>query len=288
MSKIVMGPEKGPVPILAGYPTIMVGANVDGKPDFATVAWTGVAASIPPTITVALQHHRYSLKGIRQNMTFSVNIPSADLVKETDYCGLVSGANSDKAADCHFKVFYGKLTSAPLIEQCPVNHACEVIQILNLGSHELIVGKIVETHISEDCMTNGRFDAVKAKPFFFAGKYYTLGEPIGDAFRIGRDIDKAKADDAVARDILLQTGYYLGMGIASIIKVLDPEAVIIGGHITNAWQIIYPEIMQALSRRAFSGKKINIFPTSMPSDSTLIGAATFAIREFFNDFKITR
>ncbi len=101
-------------------------------------------------------------------------------------------------------------------------------------------------------------------------------------------IDKAKIDDAIARDILLQTGYYLGMGIASIIKVLDPEAVIIGGHITNTWPIIYPEIMQALSRRAFSGKKINIFPTSLLSDSTLVGAATFAIREFFNDFKITR
>lgn len=111
--------------------------------------------------------------------------------------------------------------------------------------------------------------------------------PFSDAL-LQEIIDKAKTNDSIANDILLQTGYYLGMGIASIIKVLDPEAVIIGGHITQAWPIVYPEIMQALSRRAFSGKKINIFPTSLPADIPLLGAATFAIREFFNDFRITR
>ena len=102
----------GPLPILGFYPTIMIGVNVDDKPDFTTVAWTGVAASVPPHITIALQHHRHSLKGVRQHKAFSVNIPSGDQVKETDYCGLASGATVDKATDCHFKVFYGKLKNA--------------------------------------------------------------------------------------------------------------------------------------------------------------------------------
>ncbi len=196
MGKIKLEPKGGMLPILGFYPTIMIGANVDGKPDFTTVAWTGVAASVPPSITIALQHHRHSLKGVRQNMTFSVNIPSADLVKETDYCGLASGARIDKAEDCRFAVFYGKLKSAPLIEQCPISHACEVVQILNLGSHELIVGRIVETHVSEECLVDGRPDIAKIKPFLFAGLgYYTIGEHIGDAFRCGIAINpKAKLD----------------------------------------------------------------------------------------------
>jgi len=186
----------GPLPILGVYPTIMIGANVDGKPDFATVAWTGVAASVPPSITIALQHHRYSLKGVRQNMTFSVNIPSAAQVKETDYCGLASGARIDKVKDCRFTVFYGKLESAPFIEECPINHGCEVVQILNLGSHELIVGRIVDTHVSEECLTDGRPDPSKVQPFVFGGRgYYALGEYIGDAFRCGIDVNpKAKLD----------------------------------------------------------------------------------------------
>jgi flavin reductase (DIM6/NTAB) family NADH-FMN oxidoreductase RutF len=187
MKKMILEPKVGPSPILGAYPTIMIGTVVNGQPDFTTVAWTGVAASVPPTITIALQHHRHSLKGVRQNMNFSVNIPSAELVNETDYCGIASGASADKVQDCHYTVFYGKLENVPFIEQCPINHACEVVQILNLGSHELIVGRIVETFVSEDCLTNGRPDPAKVKPFFFAGNgYFTLGKHIGDAFRSGK------------------------------------------------------------------------------------------------------
>ena len=196
MAKMKLEPKAGPMPILGFYPTIMIGANVDGKPDFTTVAWTGVAASVPPHITIALQHHRYSLKGVRQNMSFSVNIPSAAQVKETDYCGLASGARVDKTADCGFSVFYGKLKNAPFIEQCPINHGCEVVQILSLGSHELIVGRIVDSHVSEECLTNGRPDPAKVNPFLFAGLgYYRIGEYLGDAFRCGIEINpKAKLD----------------------------------------------------------------------------------------------
>jgi flavin reductase (DIM6/NTAB) family NADH-FMN oxidoreductase RutF len=196
MAKIKLESKAGPLPILGFYPTIMIGANVDGKPDFTTVAWTGVAASMPPHITIALQHHRYSLKGVRQNMSFSVNIPSAAQVKETDYCGLASGARVDKTADCAFLVFYGKLKNVPFIEQCPINHGCEVVQILNLGSHELIVGRIVESHVSEECLTNGRPDPAKVNPILFAGLgYYRIGEYLGDAFRCGIEINpKAKLD----------------------------------------------------------------------------------------------
>jgi flavin reductase (DIM6/NTAB) family NADH-FMN oxidoreductase RutF len=167
----------------------MVGSVVDGEPDFSTVAWTGVAASNPPTISVALQHHRHSLKGVRQNMAFSVNIPSVDLVKETDYCGLVTGARVDKAKRCNFDVFYGKLAKAPMIEQCPVVHACEVVQILNLGSHELIVGRIVETYVSDSCVTDGRPDAAKMQPLIYAsGGYHAVGSSLGLAFQIGKVI----------------------------------------------------------------------------------------------------
>jgi flavin reductase (DIM6/NTAB) family NADH-FMN oxidoreductase RutF len=190
MGKIKMELKAGPLPILGSYPTIIIGASVEGKPDFTTVAWTGVAASVPPSVTIALQHHRHSLKGVRQNMTFSVNIPSASLVNETDYCGLVSGARTDKARDCRFTVFYGKLESAPFIEQCLINHGCEVVQIVNLGSHELVVGRIVETFVSEECLTDGRPDPQKVQPIIFAGRgYFAMGKYIGDAFNCGRVVN---------------------------------------------------------------------------------------------------
>ncbi len=183
--------KMGPMPMLWPHPTTLVGADVDGKPDFAAVAWTGVAASTPPAVSIALQHPRYSLKGIRQNQTFSVNIPSRDMVKETDYCGLISGAKTDKVADCNFKVFYGKTHHAPLLEQCPINLECEVRHMLYMGSHTLVIGEVMETHVSEDCLTEGKPDINKVKPFaFILPNYHAIGEAFADAFKIGREIKK--------------------------------------------------------------------------------------------------
>ena len=188
MGKILMGPQT----LLYPTPILLVGANIDDKPNFMAVAWCGIASSEPPMISIAIQHQRYTLRGIRQNLTFSANIPSADIVRETDYCGLVSGHKINKVEACHFKVFYGKLDSAPLIEQCPINLECKVMHILNLGTHSLIVGKIEETHVSEDCLTDGKPDVNRIKPFTFitspALQYQALGEVIAKAFSIGKEL----------------------------------------------------------------------------------------------------
>ena len=191
MSKVTLGPQT----IIYPNPALLIGANVHDKPNFMAVAWGGIANSEPPMISIALRHQRYTYIGVRQNMTFSVNVPSSDLMKETDYCGIISGAKADKVKVCNFNVFYGKLKNAPLIEQCPINLECTVVHMLNLGSHSLVIGKIEETHISESCLTDGNPDAAKIKPIIYTGKpedkYLTLGEVIGKAHSIGLEL-KAK------------------------------------------------------------------------------------------------
>ena len=171
-------------------PTLLVGANVHDKPNFMAVAWGGIANSDPPMISVAIRHNRHTLTGIRQNLTFSINVPSSNLVKEADYCGIVSGSKVDKADVCKFTVFYGKLNNAPLIEQCPVNLECSVVHILNLGSHSLIIGRIEETYVSESCLTDGKPDENKIKPVIFSTsrQYYALEEFLADAFSIGSEL----------------------------------------------------------------------------------------------------
>jgi len=185
----------GPQTLIYPMPALLVGANVDDKPNFMAVAWGGIANGEPPMISVAIRHQRYTLKGIKQNMTFSVNVPSTDVVKETDYCGIISGAKVNKAQVCRFKVFYGRLDKAPLIEQCPVNLECKVVHILDLGSHSLVIGQIEETHVSDNCLTDGKPDVNKIKPFIYttspAIQYQALGKVIAKAFNIGKEL-KAK------------------------------------------------------------------------------------------------
>ena len=78
-------------------PAVLLGVKVDGKPNFMAVGGGGVVNAKPPMIAIPIMHVRYSLVGIRQNMTFSVNTPSRDQVREVDYCGIVSGRDAAKA-----------------------------------------------------------------------------------------------------------------------------------------------------------------------------------------------
>jgi flavin reductase (DIM6/NTAB) family NADH-FMN oxidoreductase RutF len=189
MSKTLMGPQT----LLYPMPALLVGANVDDKPNFMAVGWGGIVNGEPPMISVALRHQRYTLKGIKQTMCFSVNVPSTDMVKETDYCGIISGAKVNKAETCRFKVFYGKLNKAPLIEQCPINLECKVVHILDLGSHSLVIGQIEETYVSDTCLTNSKPDVNKIKPLIYttapASQYQTLGEVVAKAFSIGKELE---------------------------------------------------------------------------------------------------
>ena len=125
-----------------------------------------------------------------------MNVPSADIVKETDYCGIVSGDKEDKAAVCGFKVFYGVVKTAPMIEQCPVNLECRLMHTLHLGSHALLVGQIEEVHVSEECLPNGEPDVLKINPLIYCTgaekRYFAFGQSLADAFSVGLEIKKAK------------------------------------------------------------------------------------------------
>lgn len=190
MAKVEMTPER----LMYPRPALLVGANVDGKANFMAVGGGGVANGEPPMIAVLIRHHCYTLKGVLQNLTFSVNTPSIDLVRETDFCGITSGAKVDKVKACKFNVFYGNLKSAPLIEQCPVNLECKVVHILNLGSHSFIIGEVKGTYVSDNCLTEGKPDTKKIKPIIFnmeAREYSAFGEVIAKSHSIGREL-KAK------------------------------------------------------------------------------------------------
>lgn len=188
MSKAKLGPQTLVYPM----PALLIGAQVDGAPNFMTAAWAGIVCSQPPTICVSFQKQRHTLKGIRQTGTFSANVPHEGQVKETDYCGIVSGRQADKTADCGFHVFYGEMETAPLIEECPVNLECRVTQEVFLGSHYLVIGTIEETHVSADCLTEGQPDVEKIKPLGytegFHTAYYGIGPELGPAFRAGLEL----------------------------------------------------------------------------------------------------
>jgi len=184
--------ELGNKNCLYPMPTTLVGVNVDGKANFITIAHVGIMGM--KIISVCLNKEHYSNAGIIENKTFSVNMPSIRMVKEIDYCGLVSGKNVNKAA--LFDVFYGKVKTAPMIESCPINMECMLVKKIDFTSHEIFIGEIVETYCDDDVVTNGKVDVSKVNPILFVMNdkgYWKLGKRFADAWNVGKDLVEDKS-----------------------------------------------------------------------------------------------
>jgi flavin reductase (DIM6/NTAB) family NADH-FMN oxidoreductase RutF len=179
--------ELGPVNCLYPLPTTLVGVNVNGKPNYITIAHVGILDF--GSISLGMSKTHYTNTGIRENGTFSVNIPSVNMVRQTDYCGLVSGKKVDKAALFHN--FYGTLGTAPMIRECPVSMECELVRTVDFPAHDVFVGTIVNTYCDPSVVTGGVVDVEKVQPILFSmndRSYFRIGEKIAKAWEIGKEL----------------------------------------------------------------------------------------------------
>lgn len=106
----------------------------------------------------------------------------------------------------------------------------------------------------------------------------------GSFYRIKpEDVYRAALEegDALAREVLREAGRYLGVGIANIINLLSPDAVILAGGLTGAWNIYIDEAVKEASRRAFKTffQKVQIIPASLGDEAGLIGAGSLVFQE---------
>jgi glucokinase len=102
---------------------------------------------------------------------------------------------------------------------------------------------------------------------YYSGNFYKL---------TAEDIYKTALDgDSLARELLRDAGRYLGVGIANIINLMSPDAIILAGGLIGAWDIYIQESIKEASRRAFKElfNKVKIIPSSLMDDAGIIGSA---------------
>lgn len=177
------------------YPTPLVLCGTygaDGKPNLATLAWTGVCCSTPPAIQISLRKDRYSYAAIVERRAFTVNIPSSLYVEQADFCGIVSGRNVDKFTAAKLTPQRGEFVDAPLVGEFPVCMECRLLHMFEVGSHDMFVGEVMASWVSETCLeADGSLNPTKVSPIAFApkdGGYYTMGFSIGRSFDIGKSL----------------------------------------------------------------------------------------------------
>jgi flavin reductase (DIM6/NTAB) family NADH-FMN oxidoreductase RutF len=174
------------------YPVTILGSNVIGKPNFMTLAFVGIVNTNPGMVALGCGKRHHTNSGIKENMTFSINIPSTEMIEVVDYIGCVPGNKVDKSG--LFKVFYGTLGTAPMIEECPLCLECKVLKTLDLGgADDIVIGEIIESYCDEKCLTNDMPDIEKLKPYLlsmYENKYFGIGKHLGKAWSIGLNYKK--------------------------------------------------------------------------------------------------
>ena len=177
------------------YPTpvFIVGTyDQKGKANVMCAAWGGIACSVPPCIAVSLRKATYSYSCIVENKAFTINIPSEDYVKEADYFGMVSGRDEDKFATTGLTAVKSDLVHAPYIQEFPLVIECKLLHTFELGLHTQFIGEIMDVKVDENLLEEGKIPAIdKVKPILFAPEnraYHGIGEYLGKAFSIGREI----------------------------------------------------------------------------------------------------
>jgi flavin reductase (DIM6/NTAB) family NADH-FMN oxidoreductase RutF len=89
-------------------------------------------------------------------------------------------------------MFRGKLKTAHMITECPVNLGYKLDNVIDNDQREMFIGDIGSTYTEEKYLTSGTIDLQKIKPFLVSPilqpeRYYTMSEPKGEAYNVGKN-----------------------------------------------------------------------------------------------------
>jgi flavin reductase (DIM6/NTAB) family NADH-FMN oxidoreductase RutF len=121
-------------------PMAIVGSMHEGKPNFMAVGWTTRANANPPMVSIGIGQSHFTHDCIMENKSFSLNIPGKNLLAQTDYAGLVSGAKVDKSGI--FEIFYGQDKNIPLIKESAISLECKLVDFIKLPTNTVFIGEI--------------------------------------------------------------------------------------------------------------------------------------------------
>src|SRR5438874_4629938 len=86
--------------------------------------------------------------------------------------------------------------------------------------------------------------------------------------------------DELALEVFRRMGVYLGIGLANLINILNPEMIVIGGGVVNGWSLFEKHMNHEVAERAFPipAEQVKIVPAECGDDAGLLGAARLAFK----------
>jgi len=181
----------GTVPYIYPIPIVLVGCVVSGKINYTEVGDVAVMGINPPLVVISLNENHFSTEGIVYSSKFSINIPTAEMMKKVDYCGIYSGKDNDKG-----RLFESTMheTGVPMIDECPVCIICNVVKDFTIKHRHIFLGEVLGTYIEEQYIyeeEGGKksiapLDELNPLIYGLDNIYYCMGSRIGTGYQEGK------------------------------------------------------------------------------------------------------
>ena len=183
---------KGSVMLNPTPVVLITSKNKQGKINIFTVGWVSTVCTNEPIIAVGIRPSRLSYEYIKESGECVINLPTRDMVKVVDYCGVVSGRKEDKIKHFNLELNEGIKVSTPSLENSPVALECKVKSITPLGTHDLFLLEVLNVKVDESLINEEKKICFnKAELICYNhGEYYGLNsKPLGS---FGYSVKKKK------------------------------------------------------------------------------------------------
>ena len=147
---------------------VMVSSKYRENESIITIAWHLVADYSPVILGVSIGYERYSHGLVTKSREFCINVPLYSQLEQALQCGGCSGRNCEKFELAGFNREKCKRIKAHAIRECPANIECTVIRKVNLDTHTIFLGKVVNARV-DTRLFKDYWNTDKAKFIFHMG-----------------------------------------------------------------------------------------------------------------------
>jgi flavin reductase (DIM6/NTAB) family NADH-FMN oxidoreductase RutF len=135
----------------AGYPVVLVST----RDNVLTIAQVHYFSFRPLTLGIGIHRKRHSYGLVESEGEFVVNIATVEQIEAVKECGALSGRDGDKFSRVGLTPVPGSKVKACLIEECPVNIECRVIERVDFPLRSWFIGEVVAAHRAEGFDSDG-------------------------------------------------------------------------------------------------------------------------------------
>ncbi len=104
-----------------------------------------------------------------------------------------------------------------------------------------------------------------------------------DGIRVEQIFQAARAGDTAVRALLDERARYMGIALANLVNIFNPELILLGGVLAQGKDLLLPVIETTMCQRAFAnlGERVRLQATSFGQQVGVVGAAALALNTFF-------